>query len=366
MFASQPESLHLLDDALDSMRSVNHTAVLSATLQEIWNSDLRPIYRGLLFGFHEVHEVSEEVITPLSEDSEWFHNFNKICMGFITLLRSTVDGDNDEIFEEKEAKLGAWPPLQKDHIIDHLLARSMVLDDASLEAHRGIICAMQLSNDLSLLPFCVPSFEECFLRNSFSQHIMVPSPPNEYQNSFIDEALRLKAFQISGLNVSHSSIEDLVSLGRSWGIDKSKVLTQFLLFMYELGKDEVVEELANSSTRLIEIDPFLDGGVPIVCVRLNAAIIALKKARYRSVLAMLDADTCAWVKEQADLTENERDDSERILTRDEDGKLISLLNTHALILRIKRMSSVNRIDAYALSVMCETLLKAVDKTDNLL
>merc|ERR1712194_187830 len=124
--------------------------------------------------------------------------------------------------------------------------------------------------------------------------------------------------------------------------------------MYELGKDETVEDLANRSSRLIEVETFLQKGIPIVCVRLHAAIITLKKARCRGILAMLDADTCEWVKEQAVLTEDRSEDAQRIHFKDENGRLLSLLNTHALILRIKRMSSVNRIDAYALSVMCET------------
>lgn len=369
MTLAQPDSLHLLDDALTSLRSIDNMAILSATLQEIWNTNLRPIYRGLLFGFHEVHEVAEEIISPLCEDLEWFQHLNKISMGLINLLRSTVDTAEDESIESNtniERQPGVWPPLQQDHIIDNLIARACKLDDASLEVHRGVICALQLSNDLSMLPFCIPSFEELFERNSFEQHISVPIPPNEYQIAFIDTALQHKASRVGETSVNRSILEDVVSLGRSWGMDKSMVLTQFLLVMYELGKDETVEELANRSSRLIEVETFLQRGIPIVCVRLHAAIITLKKARCRGILAMLDADTCEWVKEQALLTENRSEDAQRIHFKDENGRFISLLSTHALILRIKRMSSVNRIDAYALSVMCETLLKAADKTDILI
>ena len=103
---------------------------------------------------------------------------------------------------------------------------------------------------------------------------------------------------------------------------------------------------------------FLDHGIAIVCVRLSTALSILKKAKQcRGILAMLDADTCEWVREQARTTRAQKPD---IVAINEEGSLISLDNTQALILRMKRMSSVNRIDAYALSVMCETLLKAVD------
>jgi len=276
------------------------------------------------------------------------------------LLRSTVDGEHIDIPLDANNESGAWPPQQKDIIIEGLLRRCGRLDDGSLEIHGGVVCAVQLSDDLSSLSMCVPSFDSLFLRESFNQHFPKTSMPNEFQNDFIDAALRRKASHVDGPTVNHSDLDDIVALGRSWGLVKSQVLTQFLLVMYELGKDDVVDNLANSSTRLIEIETFLDGGIPIVCVRLNAAIGTLKKAKQcRSILAMLDADTCEWVKEQAVLTEEERPD--RIHWQDEYGKLISLMNTHALILRIKRMSSVNRIDAYALSVMCETLLKAVEQ-----
>ena len=158
--------------------------------------------------------------------------------------------------------------------------------------------------------------------------------------------------------VNREHLDDIVLLGRSWGMDKGHVLTQFLLVMYELGKDDDVEDLFNSVTRLLDVDMFLDHGIAIVCVRLSTALSILKKAKQcRGILAMLDADTCEWVREQARTTRAQKPD---IVAINEEGSLISLDNTQALILRMKRMSSVNRIDAYALSVMCETLLKAVD------
>lgn len=136
------------------------------------------------------------------------------------------------------------------------------------------------------------------------------------------------------------------------------MLTEFLLVMYELGKDNMIQHLI-TSTRLIEVERFEEGGMLIACVRLEAALSTLKKVKQcRSILAMLDADTCEWVKEQAEISTIEN--SKSICTHRDDGELIPLASTQELILRVKRVSSANRIDVNALSVMCETLLQAVE------
>ena len=254
----------------------------------------------------------------------------------------------------------AWPKLQEDITIKALFQNSYTLDESSLEAHNGIVCAVQLNDDLSLLPLCIDSFDSTFLRQSLSLKVMTRSfTADEHQISFIESSIRQQCeIHIDGQGVAREDLDDIVSLGRLWGLDKGYVLTQFLLVMYEMGKDDDVEELFNSITRLLDVDMFLDHGIAIVCVRLCTALSILKKVKQcRSILAMLDADTCEWVREQARMTSMENPD---IVVTDEDGRLISLDNTHALILRMKRMSTVNRIDAYALSVMCETLLKAMD------
>jgi len=313
-----------------------------------------------LFGFHEVHELIEEIVGPLCENPVWFTALNKLSLELITLLRSTIDGDSLGFEDDIQCDdYGVWPPLQKDVVIENLLRnRSGNLDDSSLETHGAVVCAAQLTNDVSTLSMCFPLLDNLFLRESFVQNQPLSLVANEYQTTFISDALRRKASRYHGETVSHADVDDIVTLGRTWGMDKSTVLTEFLLVMFELGKDDTVENLI-TSTRLIEKERFVEGAMPIACVRLDAAISTLKKAKqYRSVLAKLDADTCAWVKEQAGISEEERPD--RIRAHDSKGNLISFLNTHELILRIKRMSSVNRIDASALSTMCETLLNAME------
>jgi hypothetical protein len=339
-----------------------YSSLLAAVLLEIWEIHIRPIYRALLFGFDEVHELCEEIIAPLCLDPVWFHSLNKISMKVIMLLLSTTDNDPYEDVDEMNGAGNvhpeAWPKIKEDITINALFRKTFKLEESSLEAHRGIICAVRLNDDLSLLPLCVDSFDTVFLRQSFSISTSRSFTANEHQISFIQSATRQQAELAEGPMVTREYLDDIVSLGRSWGLDKGHILTQFLLVMYELGKDDYVEDLFNSITRLLDVDMFMDHGIAIVCVRLRTALTILKKAKQcRSILAMLDADTCEWVREQARTTCIENPD---IVVTDENGRLLSLDNTHALILRMKRMSSVNRIDAYALSVMCETLVKAMN------
>jgi hypothetical protein len=289
---------------------------------------------------------------------------NKISLEVIALLASTVDNASYQIRDEAPTgmDLQAWPKLTEDDVvIQTLMNKTVALNESSLDAHKSVICAVQLNDDLSMLPMCIDSYDMMFLRQSLGLPYSPTFTPNEYQLAFIDSALRHQAAIAEGPAISHSYLDEVVSLGRSWGLMKSQILTQFFLVMYEYAKDEMVDDLVNSSTRLIDVAKFMDEGIPIVCVRLYAAISTLKRAKQcRSILAMLDADTCEWVKEQADTTIKENPD---IIITDEDGRLMSLDNTYALILRMRRMSSVNRIDAYALGIMCETLLKAMEQYD---
>jgi len=342
---------------LSELRTVEDGQLLSSIAQDIWNNHLRPIYRGALFGFHEVDEVCEDIISPLCDDPNWFQTLNQVAIELIILLRSTVDVDIRSCENQIEHEnLLVWPPLQKDTILDCHVKRAEKLDDSSLETHGAIICALKLTDDFSTLPMCFPTLDTLFLRESLTGHQPLTMHANEYQTAFIEDALRRKAVLFEANVVNYDDLEDLVALSRAWGVDKSSVLTEFLIIMHEIAKDNMVQHLM-TSTRLIEIERFQEGGISIACVRLDAALVALKKTKQcRGILALLDADTCEWVKEQADISKHDRPG--KILTHGSDDELIPLEHTHELILRIKRMSSANRIDATALSTMCDTLLKA--------
>ena len=354
-----------MKDAFASLQNIGkdenkYSLLLASALLEIWQVHIRPIYRAILHGFEEVHEVYEEVISPLCLDPDWLQSLNRMSMKIISLLLTTTDSESyEEANEFSGCELkGQWPTIGSDLILEGLMLKPFSLEESSLETHRGILCAIHLNDDLSLLPMCVDSFESLFMRESFTLQYSRSYSANEYQLSFVDSSIKRLGDLAEGTNINREYLDDIVALGRSWGLEKSSILTKFLLTMYELGKDDLIEDLFNSITRLVDVDMFLDNGIAIVCVRLSAALSFLKKVkRCRSILAMLDADTCEWVREQARVT---RASNPGILVFDDVGNLISLDSTLSLILRMKRMSAVNRIDAYALSVMCETLLKAME------
>ena len=104
----QPDSLHFLDDSLSALRSIKDIKLVSAVSQEIWNNYLRPVYRGVLFGFHEAHEICEEIICPLCDDPSWFTSLNKLSTELIVLLRSTVDGLSQDYEDAVDDNHEVW------------------------------------------------------------------------------------------------------------------------------------------------------------------------------------------------------------------------------------------------------------------
>ena len=332
-----------------------HFETLNAVVLEVWNTQIRPIYCALLFGFEMTHELDEGMVAPLLQETGWFYGVNKVALELISLLELSLEKDESpSIVQDQEEKEFRWPPLEEDVIMKRLLEQSSTdVNKEAIEVHKGVICAIQLSGDLSTLPECVPSYDSLFSKGSLFQHYSQPSKANEYQTDFIKSCVFRMATLFEGPVVVEEDLEGLFSLGRSWGMEKRFVISHFLLSMYEHGKDDMVEDLFLRNSRLVDMPSFLAGAIPLVCVRLNAAVKTLRKTRQcRGILAMLDADTCEWVKEQAEsMTGNNINN----------GSTIPLESTHTLITRMSRMNAVNKIDAYALNGMCETLLSASEK-----
>ena len=356
---SQPTSINLLECTMSTIRFLKELSdgdhkIFDAVVLEIWNTQIRPIYCAILFGFEMTHELNEEIIAPLLQESEWFYGVNKIALEMMVLLETSVDRETEDSNLEVEEST-RWPPLQDDFVMQrHLKQSSIPLQNSSLEVHKGVICAIQLSDDLTMLPQCVPSYESLFSKGSLHEQHSPTTIANVYQIDFIKLCAFRKANLLTGPVIVEDDVEELVVLGHSWGMDKSQVFSHFLLSMYKIGKDDMVEDLFLKSSRFLDVPSFLIGAMPLVCVRLNAAVAILRKTRQcRSILAMLDADTCEWVKEQAEVSSREKGIIEE--------HMVPLESTHSLIMRMTRMNVVNKIDAYALNGMCETLLKASEK-----
>ena len=107
---------------------------MAKTLLEIWQTHIRPIYRALLFGFDEVHELGEETISPLFQDPFWFRNLNNISTKILKLLVSTTSSEgSDEIEEVSVEDSHIWPKLQEDITIQALHQKSFDFTNIPLQ-----------------------------------------------------------------------------------------------------------------------------------------------------------------------------------------------------------------------------------------
>ena len=300
-------------------------------------------------------------MAPLCADVGWLQSLNRISLDLITLMEHfdcQENTCNEAKISETEDKKDEWPPQKEDFIIKGLLQRSRPIQLTSIDIHRGVIWALRVHSDLSLLPMCFPSFDELFLHSSLFQDFPLNYTSNEYQIPFINDALESKADFMTGEFVDLSDLEHIMNLGISWGLDKKEMLTYFIITMYEMGKDNMVDDLINIG-RQVEVSQFIDNAVDIVCVRLNTTLTLMKKVKeYRGVIGMLDADTCHWVKEKAGIAIQERPRMTHIVKQ---GKPPPLENTHSLILRIMRLDSESKSQVHALSIMSGTLLRVVEQ-----
>jgi hypothetical protein len=368
-----PSMLHKLDDARNAVGSISNKLLVSVVIQEIWNTHIRPIYRGMMFSFDDIHEVSEEVVLPLCDSPDWFTNFNAISLAFLDILYSDIDRivlhGSDELtltFFQKESTScdhclveEVWPPLQPDHILISLCEKFKIKPQLqAIQVHKGVVAALSLGDDWTYLPDCVENIGSMFLPTSFYEELMPSIVANEHQIEYIERAIDKKAEIIQNESVKMDNLNDIITLGKTWGMLKTEIIVMFLMSMYELGKDRLVEGFLDvqANARLLDWDDFVERLVPIICVRLQVALYSLKKIKQcRVILATIDADICEWVKEQAENVEELRPG--RICTEDEGGQPIRLEVTYDLILRLKRMSN-NGEDVCALRSMCEILLKA--------
>jgi len=446
-WGQKPASLHLIKDAVSALRvleageaTVDERArsIAAAVRMEIWQSRIRPVYRALLFGFHDVPELSEEIFFPLCQDNGWLRGLAKVAADILMLIERTAastavvsdsasvhkpnDNDHhhgmmDHVDEEGFAKVNKvapsdeendlttttpWPPVTQDITLTNLLKRSRPIETSALEIHQGIICAAQFTNDLSTLSLCVP--HDVFMHHSLSIKMNnAPSSSTTYQTDFLNRALDKKASMTKGL-VDHFDLGNVEKLGRTWGIPPRNIRSRFILAMYRAGKDAMVDELTNASSTgssaattttpssihnsnntLLDTEEFIEQGLEIACMRLQTTILMLKKVkRFRSIIGMLDADTCQFVKEQSEIgiraqeqRKKEQQEQQHVYYSPEEQRQQSeeddttkkqppsLSATHELIMKLLRMSSSSSggaaysEKAQALSVLSGALLNAV-------
>jgi hypothetical protein len=433
----EPASLHLLKDSVSALRSLKvmvvtggghgsnkarttsttsiyNNNIAMAVRVEVWQSRIRPVYRALLFGFDDVPELPEEDFLPLIMKEDWLRSLSRIASEVVSLIRQTptivldnqkkknatkamilktksarsksyvdMEEDDDENEDEEAATqhLMPWPSApNEDTMLSALIQRTRLIQPEALEIHRGIICAVQLAESLNSLALCAPSLGDVFSRHSLFTNLPQRPVCTSEQVVFLQGAVLRKAREAKGTEINRVDLEDVESLGKAWGFSASKIRCDFILAVYRCGKDYMVGDLALSdlSATSTEADrtSFVEECTTIAAFRINSALTMLKKVKqFRGIMSMLDADTCRWVKEQAEV------EWSKVQSAAGGGggsfnantSMPSLSATHELVLRMLRMaSSLSRNDgsqmlseqAHSLSVLSGTLLKAVQDEDN--
>ena len=133
----------------------------------------------------------------------------KISLTIIDFLERAVGSEffnpDDGIPDDTGYNAQGWPPLQEDIVVQNYFTRIRSIAKSSIEVHRGMLLAIQLSydegsegEDVEILPMCVPSYDALFLKQSFYQEFHLSFETNEYQHEFIDGALKRHALSASG------------------------------------------------------------------------------------------------------------------------------------------------------------------------
>lgn len=363
LWGQTPDNMLLLERCIESLRIVqeentNHFCL--ATLIEIWQSRIRPVFQAIMFGFHDVPELSQEVFSPLIEGRSWLSKFTshaRIVLGMIAehVSENPTQVTSDENIFTLDSQM--WPPLRECPILSALVSKLRPVKASSVMLHQIVAFTFEMSQDIDSISSAVPSLSRLFSIGSLFTE-MPPIPKESFeQRGLIDRAIVERAQNSSSNPVidNFDCVRDVELVGRAFLLDPKYTKTRYLIEMIRQGRDASINDLLGSSSGALIKPLFIEEVIQILCARLHGTISSLRRTKhYRSVVSRLDADTCNWVKEQA----------ERITMKDDVYTPVSLITTHSLILRV-RSTAENKFDSEqsqsinSLSRISETLLKAV-------
>ena len=360
MWGKVPKNLHILDRCRHALQiTLDRIEDFSlAVLVEIYQSQIRPVCRAMLFGFDE-HELSEDIVRPLIEDPTWTRVFITLTKQILSMIiECSEKASTSKRCDYGSSSDGMWPPLRECSILSVLVKKLRIVQLSSVELHHMVLFAYEMTGNIGSLESFVPSFGQRGLFLIGSLYSEMPTMPKGSleQKTLLDKSINDHAEQSSSPVVdSFSCIHDVELFGKCLGVGTQYCRTQFLLQMVRLGKDASVNDLLGSSISSLDKDLFAEKTVQILCDRLHATILSLKQTRnYRSVLSVLDADASRWVREVS--TQSSGNPLKQNATT-------SLITTHSLIMRIQGISETLDDDLTdkinALCLMSGTLLKAV-------
>jgi len=363
---NEPSNLELLQDCTEALSFVEeegpYNNLAAAVRLEVWQTCVRPVFRALFFGFHDVHDVLEDFISPLFLDSDWLQSFGKVSLEVLSLLYRSgqVDNCTESGFQSAPHgdASGTWPPVKEDFILKRLVEKFHKPNINALDFHRAIICGCMVSEDHENLAICVNGFYEAFLPTSIFDPSFGLMGDVEKQIEFLEKASINQACRLTSETIiDNYHLGEIEVLAELWGIEVRDVRTIFFLAMYELGKDTVVDALVTRSAQVMDLNRFVEDGLGIVCRRLNHVLNVKRSAQIRKVMGLLDADTCEWVREHAELSVSLIDE-----ISDDTGEM-PLSSTHLFILRLLSFSKAMgakavSVQIHSLSVLSGTLMKA--------
>ena len=266
---------------------------------------MRPIYRALFFGFEDVVEISADILAPLCSNSDWLRGLTNTAIDLLSLIEASqstyINEENVYHYHFNESNLECWDLDYKgDILLQRLAAKTDSAQSSSINLHKGILHAFLLSdNDMDLASRCLPTADDIFLRKSISNDMLNSTSNQLIQLGFIEEIVLRKLRTFHGHTIDLSFIQKIQELGRIWGISANRIQTRFVLTLYRLGKDVIVDSSFLQSSQL-DVSYFVKGGVEVVCVRLFLSIESLKKTRkYRHIISQLDADVLDWISDVA-------------------------------------------------------------------
>jgi hypothetical protein len=330
---------------------------------EVWHSAVRPFYRAVFFGFDDVHELTEDIAGPLLDNREWLRGFGKVALPLLNMLSEASWNEHMNSFEiDPPAENTSWPPVKEDAILKRMVQSSRPASSQALNIHRVIVCGTLVSDDIGALSEAVPELFECFLPTSLFQTTGAGMENTDKQMEFLEQAVIDRANDLEEAVPGRLDISDIETLSRLWDVSLKDIRTLFLLAMYELGKDTLVDEsLASCTSSNLDVERFVSDGLGIACRRLNRILNVKRTPKVKSVMSMLDADTCEWIREQAE-------DSMSLLEGDDGDSQVSLANTHLLVLRLLGLCTMIGVKTMAtkihsLSILSGTLLKALEQQE---
>jgi hypothetical protein len=364
-WSQDPSNMEVLKDALTALQALqmvpDYDPLAAAVRLEVWQSQIRPIYRAHLFGFDDVQEVSENVVAPLLQSQSWLREFGRIALQVLNLLAKIPwQEETMNVFKpqlESSSNPETWPPIRSDFVLQKLVEKSRRMDTNALNAHTVVVSALLVSNDIENLTQCAPAIYECFLPLALFNQVSAPPPNTSFaQQGFLEDAVIASAHAYSGQAMESYNLGEIDALTKGWGFDLKVVRTVFLLAMYELERDDIVDDLLTKNPSQIDVPRFVEDGVDIVCRRLNH-FLSGKTSEVQNVLGLLDADLCEWVKQRA-----RKSRSLVVLS----PLTIPVASTHLFCLRLLSLSASANVDTtlrvkiHSMVVLTGTLVKAFE------